>query len=90
MRKTTQSTMAAALLAGAVLVSATLWAHDDAKTGDSMMNNGSGMMSGQAMMGNGSGNMLGMMQQMNRMMDNCNKMMESHADMMDRAGAAES
>jgi hypothetical protein len=81
MRKTTQSTIAAGLLAGSVLASAALWADDDAASGNSMMDKEFGMMSGHSMMGEDSGNMMGMMQQMNRMMDNCNKMMESHGKM---------
>lgn len=89
MRKTTQSTIAAGLLAGSVLASAALWAHGDAASGDSMMDNESGMMSGHSMMGKDSGNMMGMMQKMDRMMDNCNKMMESHGKTEGKADAAE-
>lgn len=85
MRKSTKSTITAGLLAGSLLASAGLWAHEDGKTGHSMMEQESGgMMSEDSMMGNGSGNMMemmGMMQKMNRMMDNCNKMMESHKEM---------
>lgn len=78
MRKATQSTIAAALLASNMLASVALWAQGNGASGESMMDNGSGMISGHSMMGEGSGNMMGMMQKMNRMMDNCNKMMESH------------
>lgn len=89
MRKTTQSTIAAGLLAGSVLASAALWAHGDAASGESMMDNESGMMPGHSMMGKDSGNMMSMMQKMDRMMDNCNKMMESHGKTEGKTDPAE-
>lgn len=86
MHKSTKSIIAAGLLAGSMLGSAALWAESDEKSGHSMMDNQQGgMMSEGSMMGDGSGNMMGMMQQMNRMMDNCNKMMESHMESPDEA-----
>lgn len=66
---------AAVLLAGGFMAGAALQA---SPPGDSMTGHGSGgMMSGGSMMGQGSSGMMSMMQEMTRMIGNCNRMMES-------------
>jgi len=87
MKTVTKSLLAAALVGPALLAGATLQASPSQNEAVDQHHSG-GMMSGGPMMGQGSGpmmgedsgGMMGMMQQMSRMMNNCNEMMEAHGD----------
>jgi hypothetical protein len=75
MNKRMKMLTAAGLLAGGFMAGATLQA---SPPGGSMAGHGAGgMMSGGSMMGQGSSGMMDMMQEMTRMIGNCNRMMES-------------
>ena len=91
MGKITKLMTAAGLLAGSVLINAALHAQEDEMPGGMMEDKSGGMMSGDSMSdkeSNGHG-MMGMMQEMNRMMENCNKMMESHAEAEPKSEASD-
>ncbi len=69
MHKNVKTTLAVAALAGGLLASSALYAHDSGSSRGSMM--GPGMMGQGGMMG-----MMNMMGQMNQMMETCNRMMQ--------------
>lgn len=81
--------IAPVLLAGSVLINAALHAQEDEMPGGMMEDKSGGMMSGDSGKESNGHGMMGMMQEMNRMIENCNKMMESHAEAKPKSETAD-